>query len=105
MNKALRKQLTTILDEIIVLGKQLEPIVSDLARLGTTLEEIRDEQQEIYDSLSEKAQESEKGQERQAFLDQLSEACTALDNLVSGIDSDAIDEAVTALDDARGTED
>lgn len=98
MNKQRRKELSDIIDRIAAMGEQLNAIKQTRNDIVSDLEALRDEEQESFDSLPEGLQDSERGQDMQAAVDNLDNALQDLD-----IDLDLdVDGVVSNIDDARG---
>jgi flagellar biosynthesis chaperone FliJ len=74
MNKARRKELAT-------LAEQMEKLDALRQEIMEQLESIMDEEQEALDNMPESLQESEKGQEMQEYIDVMQEALDDLEML------------------------
>ena len=73
MNKSAKKQLSKLYDEIESLREKLE--------------QIKDQQQETYDNMSERVQESERGETLYEALDNLETAHTLIEEALENIDN------------------
>ena len=67
--------------------EMLDEQINALDAVKTVLDEYKNEQQDIYDELSEKSQEGDKGQALQAVLEQLETACDNIDYAIQEINN------------------
>lgn len=103
MNKQRRKALGDLMDRIEKRLADVEALERDVESFAEELDTLRNEEQDAFDNKSERAQESETGQEAQAGLESLDEAHTALDDLHSALESfDLVGEVLGKIDNARG---
>lgn len=72
MNKLRRKELSRIIEK-------LERLEALRLEIKDELEAILEEEQEAFDNLPESLQESERGQQMQAYIDAIDGALDALD--------------------------
>lgn len=67
-------------------SKALEEFINEINLARDFIEELRSDQESTFDGLSEKAQESERGQARREVLDYLESALNELENAVISIE-------------------
>lgn len=100
MNKDRRKEIDALVEQLIPLQNKWEEIRSACDDLKSQVETIRDAEQEYYENMPENVQGGEKGEAAAEAVSRLDEAITALE-VVDGWD-DSVQEAITALGDAKG---
>jgi len=104
MNNSTRKALGTIIDKLTDVAPRLDAQLNELRMVGERLTDIRDEIQDRYDEMSERLQESEKGQDALSSIDRLTEAVDAIDMIIAATEFEVMADIVRNLDDARGEE-
>ena len=94
MNNKRRKEIAKLIERI-------ETIVDDaktkLEAVKDDIDYLRDEEENAFDALPEGIQDSERGDEMQEAIENLSNACDTVDELIENID---IDDLTSYLDEA-----
>ena len=75
MNKARRQSITNV--------------VTGLHEFAGLLESLKDEEQEYYDNMPEGFQNGDKGEQAQAAIDALDQACDNLQNTIDSLEDAA----------------
>lgn len=76
MNATVKKTISRLVGE-------MEELRASMDNIKSAFESIKDDERELYDGLSEKAQESDKGQERLDLCDKLDEIYNAMDESIT----------------------
>lgn len=79
MNKARRKEIAEIVDELAVLRQRIE--------------QLQEEEQDAFDNLPEGIQGSERGETMEAAVTALGNACDELDNVTAALVEASGDES------------
>lgn len=72
MNKARRKKLQELLEQLVTIKDELDM--------------VQEEEQEAFDNLPESLQYSERGQQMEQAIENMSSACDYLDDVISCIE-------------------
>lgn len=99
MNNDRRKQLAALLEDLQQTG--LRDAMDNLSTIRDQLENIKGEEEEARDNLPESVQNGERGEKMQEAIAKMEEACDTLTDLIDGFDFDRLDEAFSAIDEAR----
>lgn len=67
--------------------KLLEKAASLIGEAHVIIEELRDEKQEVYDVMSERVQEGERGQALESFIAYLEDAMNGCDDAITTLES------------------
>ena len=73
MNKARRKRLSEIIDQ--------------LTEIGSSLDELANEEQEAFDNMPESLQGSERGDFMSQVTDTFSEACSDIESIIDNLET------------------
>lgn len=101
MNKDRRKQLSELCDRVKALEEKINELKELRDGIVTDLESVRDEEQEALDNLPESLQNGERWQDMRSSIDSMESALSSLEDI--GLDIE-IDDVVTTIDEARGSE-
>lgn len=96
MNKTRRAALNALQDRLSITG--LRDAMDNLIAIRDELESIKDAEREAFDNLPESLQDSD----REYPATQLEEACETITDLIDGFDFDRLDEAFSAIEEAKG---
>ncbi len=66
--------------------KRIDALLEKLDAIGTDIDILLDEEQEAFDSLPESLQDGERGQKMTEAVDQLGEAKSALEDVVTALE-------------------
>ena len=99
MNNDRRKQLAALLEDLQQTG--LRDAMAKLEDIRDQLEDIKSEEEEARDNLPESVQNGERGEKMQEAIAKMEEASETIADLIDGFDFDRLDEAFSAIDEAR----
>jgi hypothetical protein len=100
MNAERRKRLNALLADLQSTG--LRDAMDNLINIRDELEAIKDEEEEARDNLPDSLRDGEKGEAMYESITRMEDALSTIGELVDGFDFDQLDEAFSAIDDAKG---
>lgn len=99
MNNDRRKQLAALLDALSTTG--LRDAMDNLQSVHDELDSIKSDEEDARENLPDSLRDGEKGDAMQEAIDKMDDALCTISELIEGFDFDRLDEAFTAIDDAR----
>jgi methyl-accepting chemotaxis protein len=97
MNKAQRKRIATLIEELQGISSALAEC-SSIEDIQSTIEEICDEEQEKLDNMPEGLRNGDKGSELETKIEALSEAKSIAEEMVDW--ANRLDEIIAKLEEA-----